>query len=353
VVALEKGATLEIDDMPGKKKKKVIANACIDRRVSGQIKSLHAINSGKLGRQTRVSEASKRVRRKASEIDRKFLCPRPGCGKRNGRGDSLNLHIRLKHKHENPQDAPRESAPQLPERVKKPRESVKDVVECKFFSVVLNTAKHWDTHILRDTGTMQIIWTDVHKLLKVVHEHPKLVGNTESHLALRNVVKEGLNRHSDTSLTAAAFRKTAGQQTRDFKFVFGKEPCAYCSQCKRFQPWTCFSQRRLKGKGGKGSVVGYFRCTMLASKEGTKNKTVEVAYEETQEKRYSTCMACARPELLKNKVGLLPSPPPLPLSRCAAYLIFFFTPIRQWGHRSSDINQRRHLKMQAQCSFVG
>ena len=102
MVALEKGATLEIDDMPGKKKKKVIANACIDRRVSGQIKSLHAINSGKLGRQTRVSEASKRVRRKASEIDRKFLCPRPGCGKRYGSDDSLNLHIRLKHKHENP-----------------------------------------------------------------------------------------------------------------------------------------------------------------------------------------------------------------------------------------------------------
>jgi hypothetical protein len=40
---------------------------------------------------------------------------------------------------------------------------------------------------------------------------------------------------------------------------------------------------------------------MLASEEGTKNKTVDVVYEETQEKRYSTCMACGRPEIFKRQ----------------------------------------------------
>ncbi len=40
----------------------------------------------------------KRHRRKACEIDRKYACPHHNCDKRYGSEDSLNLHIRLKHK---------------------------------------------------------------------------------------------------------------------------------------------------------------------------------------------------------------------------------------------------------------
>jgi hypothetical protein len=43
---------------------------------------------------------------------------------------------------------------------------------------------------------------------------------------------------------------------------------------------------------------------MLASEEGTKNKTVDVVYEETQEKRYSTCMACGRQKNFKTKPNI-------------------------------------------------
>jgi len=39
----------------------------------------------------------KRVRRKASEIERKFVCTVPGCLKRYGSEDSLKLHSKRKH----------------------------------------------------------------------------------------------------------------------------------------------------------------------------------------------------------------------------------------------------------------
>ena len=48
-----------------------------------------------------MTQASKRVRSKAVEIDLKFLCPRDGCGNRYGSNKSLKLHIRLKHAREN------------------------------------------------------------------------------------------------------------------------------------------------------------------------------------------------------------------------------------------------------------
>ena len=131
------------------------------------------------------------------------------------------------------------------------------------------------------------MWTDVNNLLTDFD-----VGKDQNH----KIVLE-----PSGSLAAASFRKNAGKKTRDFMFIFGGGASAYCTQCKRFQPWTCFNQRKLKGKNGEGTVVGYFRCTMLASEEGTKNKTVDVVYEETQEKRYSTCMACGRQKKLKTK----------------------------------------------------
>jgi hypothetical protein len=60
------------------------------------------------------TQASKRVRRKASEIDHEFLCPRVGCGKRHSSDHSLKEHIRLKHKHENLLPPPLQCVPGMP-----------------------------------------------------------------------------------------------------------------------------------------------------------------------------------------------------------------------------------------------